>query len=94
MFRRRLRGKSEVESGNNLCESNRYGEWFLLYKLSQNMDTVTFGDLVVDIDQAFRKWDSVKGPEEEVHLHQLHHLEASAPPPSLAQSPVHAHELI
>ncbi len=45
------------------------------------MDTVTFGDLVDDIEQAFRKWDSAKMPEEESAL--------DAPPPSVAHSPIH-----
>jgi len=88
MLRRRVRGKESTECVDSLCEANEYGEWFLLYKLSQNMDTVTFGDLVQDLDQALKKWDTVK------HLDEEMHLEASAPPPSTVHTPVHARELI
>lgn len=76
-----MRTEGQRESAENICLHNKYGEWFLIYKLGQNMDAVTFGDLVDDLDQAFRKWDTHKIPDEEVAL--------DAPPPSAAHSPIH-----
>ncbi len=39
-----------------------YGVWFLIYRLSQNMDPVTFDEVMDDIDQAFQKWDIADMP--------------------------------
>lgn len=87
MLQRRLREKEQQKSAANICKSNNYGEWFLIYKLAQNMDQLTFGDLVEDIDLAFRKWDESHPhhDDEEMALH------APAPPPSVMHSPVHVH---
>lgn len=78
-MRNRLRLETQKESSDAFVDYNNYGEWFLIYKLSQNMDSVTFGDLIIDLDQAYRKWDSAKIPDEEVLLS----VGASAPRPSL-----------
>ncbi|XP_021947052.1 innexin inx2 isoform X1 [Folsomia candida] len=83
IMRSRVRLETQKESADSLVDSNNYGEWFLIYKLSQNMDCVTFGDLILDIDQAYRKWDDVKLPDEE------HYLAVSAPRPSMEGSPYH-----
>lgn len=82
MMRRKLRQKLQRESADNICLGSNYGEWFLIYKLSQNMDPVTFGDLIEDIDQAFRKWDRTKSYDEDS-------INLTPPPPSATQSPVH-----
>lgn len=86
MLRQRLRANNQKECADSIVHDNNYGEWFLIYKLSQNMDTVTFGDLIIDIDQAYRKWDTLKLPDEELTL------TVSAPRPSLTGSPYHNNE--
>lgn len=58
MLSRRLRIEDEAKPKNcaeRVVRTEKYGEWFLLYKLSQNMDPVTFGDLIVDVDEDLRK---------------------------------------
>jgi hypothetical protein len=81
----RLRSKSQRESAESIISDTNYGDWFLIYKLGQNMDCATFGELIIDMDQAFRKWDTVKLPDEEMIL------EISAPRPSIQEdnSPYH-----
>ena len=81
MMKRQLRQKSMQDACEYVVKNSAYGEWFLIYKLSQNMDSVPFGDLIDDIEAAFRKWDSAKISDEEMHL--------DAPPPSVATSPIH-----
>lgn len=81
MMQQKLREKAARASAAAICRHNNYGEWFLIYKLSQNMDTVSYQFLIEDIDQAFRKWDVAKVPDEEAAL--------DAPPPSVPHSPVH-----
>lgn len=83
MLQRRLRDCEQRESAMNICKHNKYGEWFLIHRLGQNMDPVTFGEMIEDVDQAFRKWDSAMVLNGE-HVGML-----DAPPPSRAQSPVH-----
>lgn len=56
-MQRKLRRVEQRESAAYITKSCDYGEWFLIYRLSQNMDPVSFSELVEDIDRAFRKWD-------------------------------------
>ena len=41
------------ESLNTLCIDSTYGDWFLIYKLSQNINEVAFSDLVTDLVESF-----------------------------------------
>jgi len=80
----RLRRDPEKRSAEHIVKCSDYGDWFLIYKLAQNMDPTTYGDLIIDIDQKFRKWDNLNLPDEEMVL------AASAPKPSRESSPAHA----
>ncbi len=56
-LQRKLRRNEQRERAAYITKCCDYGEWFLIYRLSQNMDPVTFSELIEDIDEAFRKWD-------------------------------------
>ncbi len=81
MMQRTLRGDELNQKAAYITTCHDYGEWFMIYRLSQNMDPVTFGELIYDIDQAFQKWDIGDLPKDEGTT--------AAPAPSTAKSPVH-----
>ena len=40
---------------NTLCVDSTYGDWFLIYKLSQNINEVAFSDLAGDLAESFQQ---------------------------------------
>lgn len=61
MLSRRLRreeGNRSRGCAESFCRKELYGEWFLLYKISQNVDTVTFGDLIIDVDDDYQIYNN------------------------------------
>lgn len=57
MLQGKLRLAERRERVSYISTHQEYGVWFLIYRLSQNMDPVSFGELIDDIDKAFQKWD-------------------------------------
>lgn len=81
MLKRRTRESAHHSSSLQISTDHKYGEWFLIYRLSQNMDPVTFGDLVADIANDFQKSSVLSGVEDK--------YAPGAPPASVAHSPVY-----
>jgi len=38
---------------NKTCVEGSYGDWFLIYKLSQNINAVSFSDLLTELVESF-----------------------------------------
>lgn len=82
MLKRRLRESAHHCIASSISTNHKYGEWFLIYRLSQNMDPVTFGDLINQIGNDFVKMDVASGEAENKYA-------LDEPPASVAHSPVY-----
>jgi len=47
----------EKRNAAALCKVINYGDWFLIYKLGQNMDHVAYANLIRDLAENFQNVD-------------------------------------
>lgn len=65
----RVRYRSAKKAAEKLTAHCQYGDWFLIYKLGQNINPISFGDLITELEKYWKDFEDVeRGEDPDEHL--------------------------